>query len=312
MSKTTKLFDLLIYVNTKRYFTANDVAEEFDISVRTAHRYLLELEEMGVPLYTEPGRNGGYRIISSRVLPPIIFNEDEALAIFFSFQSLKYFKSLPFEVDIESASRKLFMQLPEDVKKQVENLESTLLFWNHKRDTDTPLLKTAIQKASQKKTIEIKYQSKREITFRTIIPIGVYANHGKWYMPAYDCQIGEMRIFRVDRVLEINDSEKEFSPPDTTLYDILHSYVIKEPIHIYVKLSDEGMIACKDNPYFETSICNNSDGVGGFIDQTIDRSDFDYVSHFFMGLGIEAEVILPLEMRDNIRKMAQNTQEQYK
>lgn len=311
MSKTTKLFDLLLYVNTKQYFTANEVAEKFDISVRTAHRYLLELEEMGVPLYTEQGRNGGYRIVSNRVLPPIIFNEDEALAIFFSFQSLKYFKSLPFEVDMESASRKLFMQLPEDVKKQVENLESTLLFWNHKRDTDTPLLKLAIQKATQKKIIEITYQSKKKTTSRTIAPIGVYANHGVWYMPAHDCQSGEMRIFRIDRVLEINDSEKKYSPPDTTLYDILHSYEIKDPIHLFVTLSDEGILSCKDSPYFETSICNNADGVGGYIDQTIDRSDFDYVSRFFMGLGVEAEVIKPLEMRENIRNMARDIQEHY-
>ncbi|KPU44457.1 HTH domain protein [Oxobacter pfennigii] len=312
MSKTTKLFDLLLYVNTKRSFTANEIAREFDISVRTAHRYLLELEEMGVPLYTEPGRNGGYRILSSRVLPPIIFNEDEALAIFFSFQSLKYFKSLPFEVDIESVSRKLLVRLPDDVKKHVGNLESTLLFWNHKRDTDTPLLKTAIQKAAQKKIIDIKYKSKREVTSRTIAPIGVYANHGVWYMPAHDWQSREMRMFRVDRVLEISDSEKEYSHPDTTLYDILHSYEVKEPVHLYVKLSDQGMLSCKDNPYFETSICSNTDGAGGFINQTIDRSDFDYASRFFMGLGVEAEVIQPLEMRENIRRMAQDIQEQYK
>lgn len=312
MSKTTKLFDLLLYVNTKRYFTANDVAAEFDISVRTAHRYLSELEQMGVPLYTEPGRNGGYRILSGRVLPPIIFSEDEALAIFFSFQSLRYFKSLPFEVDIESASRKLFMQLPDDIKKQIKNLESTLLFWNHKRDTDTPLLKTAIQKATQKKIIEIKYQSEKQITSRVIAPIGVYANNGKWYMPAFDCQIEKIRTFRVDRVLTINDSEKKCSPPDITLHDILNSYVVKDPVRLYVKLSDRGILACRDNPYFETSICLNDDGVGGFIDRIIDRSDSDYVSRLFMGLGLEAEIIAPLEMRKNIREMAQKLHDQYK
>ncbi|MEA4961633.1 hypothetical protein SDC9_103990 [bioreactor metagenome] len=312
MSKTTKLFDLLLYVNTKRSFTANDVAQEFGISVRTAHRYLLELGEMGVPLYTEPGRNGGYRILSSRVLPPIIFNEDEALAIFFSFQSLKYFKSLPFEVDIESASRKLLARLPEDVKKHVDNLETTLLFWNHKRDIETPLLKNAIKKAADKSIIEIKYQSKQQLTTRTVAPIGVYTNNGIWYMPAYDYQNKGVRLFRVDRILEITDSKKEYPFPDTTLEDILYSYKITEPVHLYVKLSDKGMISCKDNPYFETSVCVNTDGKGGFIEQTIDQRDLDYVSRFFMGLGVDAEVIEPLEIRKTIYSMARDIQEQYK
>lgn len=312
MSKTTKLFDLLLYVNTKRSFTANDVAQEFGISVRTAHRYLLELGEMGVPLYTEPGRNGGYRILSSRVLPPIIFNEDEALAIFFSFQSLKYFKSLPFEVDIESASRKLLARLPEDVKKHVDNLETTLLFWNHKRDIETPLLKNAIKKAADKSIIEIKYQSKQQLTTRTVAPIGVYTNNGIWYMPAYDYQNKGVRLFRVDRILEITDSKKEYPFPDTTLEDILYSYKITEPVHLYVKLSDKGMISCKDNPYFQTSVCVNTDGKGGFIEQTIDQRDLDYVSRFFMGLGVDAEVIEPLEIRKTIYSMARDIQEQYK
>ena len=69
LSKTKLLFDLILYVNTKRIFTAQDVAQELDISTRTAHRYLMDLSEMGVPLYTEPGRNGGYRILNNRLLP---------------------------------------------------------------------------------------------------------------------------------------------------------------------------------------------------------------------------------------------------
>lgn len=310
MSKTTKLFDMLLFVNTKRSFTANDVADEFGISVRTAHRYLRELEEMGVPLYTEPGRNGGYRILSNRILPPVIFSEDEALAVFFSFQSLRNFKSLPFEVDIKSATRKLVARLPDDVKKQVDNLESTLLFWNHKRDIQTPLLKIAIQKAAEKSIIEIKYQSKNEITSRTVAPIGVYANNGIWYMPAHDYQYDEVRLFRVDRITEIISSEKEYPFPDTTLDDVLYSYKTINPVRIYVKLSGKGVISCKDNPYFDTSICVDNDG-SGYIEQTIDQRDFDYVSRFFMGLGVEAKVIEPIEMQNNICRMVQEIQHHY-
>src|SRR5690242_2767289 len=124
MSKAKRIFDLIMYVNTKRNFTAQDVAYEFNISVRTAHRYLMEISELGVPIYTEQGRNGGYRTLENRVLPPITFDENEATAIFFAFQSLKYYKSLPFDTNIDSASRKLYASLPEDAKKKISRLES--------------------------------------------------------------------------------------------------------------------------------------------------------------------------------------------
>lgn len=83
MSKAKLLFDLIMYVNAKRSFTAQEVADEFRVSVRTAHRYLTDLSEMGVPLYTEPGRTGGYRLLRGRMLPPVMFDEDEAFAVFF-------------------------------------------------------------------------------------------------------------------------------------------------------------------------------------------------------------------------------------
>ncbi len=311
MSKPQKLFDLIVYVNMKRRFTANDVAKEFGISVRTAHRYLLELDAMGIPLYTEPGRNGGYRVLSNRMLPSLIFSEDEALAIFFAFQSLQYYKSLPFEVDIASVSRKLFLGLPADAKPQIENLKSTLAFWHRKREIETPQLKNLIQKAAPKKVIKIQYQSQGKLTDRIIYPIGVYANDNIWYVPAFDYGKQTIRLFRADRIIEVEDAEGNFEPITETLNDILYSYKIKDPVHLYVKLSENGIVRCKDNPYFETNIQYNSDTTGGFIDTTIDKADLNFVSNFFMSLGDEALVIEPLEIREFILASARKLLDQY-
>lgn len=81
--KTKKLFELMFYINAKRYFTAREVAEEFDMSVRTVQRYLLDLQELGVPLYAEKGKYGGYRVLNNRVLPPLFFSEEEGKMMYF-------------------------------------------------------------------------------------------------------------------------------------------------------------------------------------------------------------------------------------
>lgn len=311
MSKIQKLFDIMLYVNTKRRFTANDVAQEFNISVRTAHRYLSELDSMGIPLYTEPGRNGGYRVLSGRVLPPVIFTEDEALAIFFAFQSLQYYKSLPFEVDISSASRKILMKLPEDMKPQIEALKSTLIFWHRQKDISTPLLKDLIQKAIEKKPVKIEYQSQKQISERIVQLIGVYSSEGLWYVPAFDFHKQEMRLFRADRIKKIEHCETEFKAIEPALSDFLYSYKMKEPIHLLVKLTDKGVLLCKENPYFGSHITQDNNDTGGCIDTFIDKSDLEFTGRFFMSLGNEAQVIEPVEMIDYIVSFAKNIICQY-
>lgn len=150
MSKAKLLFDLILYVNTKRSFTAQDVAYEFKVSVRTAHRYLTELSEMGVPLYTEPGRGGGYRVLENRTLPPILFNENEAFSIFFAFQTLKFYSSLPFEIDIHSVSNKLYTSLPLDMRSKIDRLGTVLSFWNNKRSAPSKYLKEIVEAAIER------------------------------------------------------------------------------------------------------------------------------------------------------------------
>lgn len=312
MKKTQIIFDLLAYVNTKRKFTANEVASEFGISIRTAHRYLSELDSMGVPLYTEPGWGGGYRVLERRVLPPIIFDEDETMAIFFSFQLLKYYKSLPFEVNINSASRKLFATLPKDVKEQVDNLKDNLIFWTKARDIEAPLLKTLIDASIQKSIIEIEYQSPNRTSKREIYPIGIYANEGLWYAFTYDYGKEDIIRLRVDRILDIRDTTKSYEIPKTTLIECLHNYKIKQPVRLYIELTDKGALLCKNNPFFETVIMYHQDFKGAYIDQTIDYSDIEFVADFFMTIGSDAKVVEPIQMQKLIFQKAKHLVAMYK
>ena len=311
MNKLQKLFDIITYVYTKKSFTARDIADNFDVSIRTAHRYLSELDTMGVPLYTETGRNGGYRVLSGRALPPIIFTEDEALAIFFAFQSLQYYESLPFEVDISSVSRKIMLKLPDDVKSQIETLKSSLIFWHRKKEIHAPLLKDLIQKTIEKKPIKIQYHSHGQLTNRIVCLIGVYSSEGLWYVPAFDYEKQEIRLFRADRIKRIEAYTGSFQAVEMNLTDLLNSYKIKEPVRLFVKLTEKGIVMCQENPYLKNDVKNNDNCLGGYIDTIINKSDVEFIGLFFMSLCDEAQVIEPLEMKNYIRSFAQKLLKQY-
>jgi len=312
MSKAKLLFDLILYVNSVRRFTAQDVAHEFHISIRTAHRYLMELSEMGIPLYTEPGRNGGYRILDNRVLPPIFFNENEAYAIFFAFQSLKYYKSLPFEIDMQSVYRKLYAYLPPDTRNKIDHLDSVLSFWNKNRGLSSPFLKEIIEAALENYVLDIQYQSKHKNTNREIAPIGVYVYDGCWYMPAVDLSCNEIRVFRLDRILKLKNTEKKYNTGihlDTWL-ETQMTQEPREPIHIYAELTREGIRKCISQPWLEPHVQIKNEN-HGCVELYIDKSELAYVSDFFLQLGTNAKVIKPQKVIDYIRKQLQDTMRHY-
>lgn len=84
MHKAQRLVQLIMLVNERRTFTVQELADECGVSRRTMIRDLAELSELGIPLYSEVGPHGGYRVLREKVLPPISFSEHEAMALFFA------------------------------------------------------------------------------------------------------------------------------------------------------------------------------------------------------------------------------------
>ncbi|MDP9699151.1 putative DNA-binding transcriptional regulator YafY [Paenibacillus intestini] len=116
MHKAQRLVQLIMLVNERRTFTVQELADECGVSRRTMIRDLAELSGLGIPLYSEVGPHGGYRVLREKVLPPISFSEHEAMALFFAAQSLQNYKSLPFNNEVQSALRKFFHYLSSDLK----------------------------------------------------------------------------------------------------------------------------------------------------------------------------------------------------
>ncbi|MEH7793289.1 helix-turn-helix transcriptional regulator, partial [Bacillus safensis] len=172
MSKAKRLLDILMFVTTKKKFTAQEIADEFHISIRTVHRYILDLSDMGLPISSEQGRHGGYTVLTSRFLPPILFTEEEAVSIFFAFQSLNYYRNLPFDTEISSVEQKLYHSLQSEAKIKVDNIRSYIAFWNPKRMIDTPFLNDVLKYSIENKNLHIQYESKSGIRKKHIRPIG--------------------------------------------------------------------------------------------------------------------------------------------
>lgn len=300
MKKSQRLIEIQRYITRKKEFTAKEIADEFNISIRTVYRDMLELAELGVYYYTEQGSKGGYRLLSAKLLPPVSFTEDEAMAIFFASHSLTFYNSLPFEVDIKTVLRKLYNNLSLENQRNVDNMKSKLIFRNKKRNLVNTYLKDILQYCDTNKIMNLEYNSVKGIKKYKVVFICLYSENGFWYFPSLDLSDNMIKHYRVDRVVKITDTNQIYKYNDNLLYESFNFSNYENPIRLYVKLNEKGIRECLDNPYIGNDIQVNSTGDEGFIDELIDEKDIKFLGNFFINLAENAIVIEPLKMREYI------------
>lgn len=305
MSKSKRLLDILMFINTKKKFSAKELADEFNVSIRTIQRYLLDLSELGLPIYAEKGRQGGYTVLKNRILPPILFTEEEAISIFFACQSLRYCSDLPFNTEIESVLKKFYMCLTDDAKKKADKMDDYVVFWNPKRKLTNPFLRELLEASILNKNVEFLYDSKQGKTIKHVKPIGVYAHNGLWYCPAYSYLRKKILLFRVDRIVSLSvlDIDRK---QGITLEEWFERHECNNSVRLRVSLTKEGIRQCKGIPWLEGNV-DIIDEETGYINMDTDINEIDYIASYFYSLGKNCRVEEPEFLVDKICDLAKET-----
>lgn len=304
--KSQRLIQLMMVINAKRSFTVRELADEFGLSPRTITRDLQELSEVGFPIYSVQGRGGGYRLLHERMLPPIAFSENEAVAVFFACQSLQYFGSVPFDESAASAIHKFYHYLPADTKEQIDRLRNRVVIWNPHRTMSADCLQTLLQAIMNDSVVTIAYKSGDGVTQRDIQPIGLYASEGYWYCPAYCFLRQTYRLFRADRIsfASVNDgfpdrkdlggrSVFDWITPDLSRFD--------QQCDLLVELTEEGVRSLETNVWFSAHIELHEDG-RGILRMRIPVQKIEFFTDLIWPLGGEAKIVEPHEAVAYIRR----------
>src|SRR5215217_2268229 len=158
-SRTARLLELLIRVQTKPRFTAAELAEEFGVSRRTMLRDLGALSAMGVPLRSTPGPGGGYSLPrGGRRLSPSL-TVDEALALIISYEALLRYPDSPFSAQSLSAVTKLRAALPPDVVAELDRLRRHVAVVEPVREYEAPLLGELLEASLEEAHLKVAYDS---------------------------------------------------------------------------------------------------------------------------------------------------------
>ncbi|MDM8099874.1 MULTISPECIES: helix-turn-helix transcriptional regulator [Oceanobacillus] len=313
MSKTKRLIELMMTVNAKRKFTARELAEEFNVSYRTILRDLDELSELGVPLYSEVGADGGYYVLNERMLPPVLLKESEAIALYFAFQSLQFIGALPFETETGYVLKKLYSYLPNDARMRIDTMKDRIVFWNPSRVQTANELDILLNAAVDQSMLTIQYDSQKEIKERMIQPIGLYSHNGFWYCPAYCFLREDIRLFRADRIKKAElTNEKGQELPYSSVMDWieLSESEVSDPIPFTVELTREGVRRAMSEMDLERHVQKLQDGAG-WVKMNIPKTELTYFVDLVWNFGREAQIIEPEEAIALMKRKLKDLLERY-
>jgi predicted DNA-binding transcriptional regulator YafY len=222
MNRIDRITAILIQLQSKKVVKAPEIADRFDISLRTVYRDIRTLEEAGVPIYSEPGK--GYSLVEGYHLPPVRFTKDEATALLMSEKLVDGLTDKSVSKHVQNAMFKIKSVLRSEEKEHLEKLAPLIRINPSSPEAGTNGYKYIhlIQIALiESRTIHLDYYSvsKNETTSREILPVSLFYYASKWHVIGF-CKLREdYRDFRLDKIQHLNILENKFDASDLLSID---------------------------------------------------------------------------------------------
>ncbi len=213
---TARVLTVLELLQSHGRMTGAELARRLEVNIRTVRDYVEMLLDLGIPVEAERGRYGAYRLRPGYKLPPLIFTEEESLALTLSLVMAREQGLAQTSPAFEGVLAKVMRVLPETTRAQVQAIEQTVIFEDRSfRVIPSVLTITTLSSALQTgRCVRLHYHSARsQVTERVFDPYGVVYHEGAWYTIGY-CHLRQgQRLFRLDRIQQIEATSETFSPP---------------------------------------------------------------------------------------------------
>lgn len=228
-----RLLRLLALLQRRRYWNAEQLAEELDVTPRTVRRDVGRLRELGYPVTTVLGAGGGYQLEAGATLPPLIFDTDEAVAVLVSLREKVANTATGIAEAALSAFDKLHRVMPPRLRPVVEaflahtsSLDLGTVIGAPAEPVNITTLVLLARACRDRRQLLCRYRRySGETGNRRLEPLHLVHTMGHWYLLAYSLDAADWRTFRVDRLSEAEITNKPSYPRKPPAGD-LHEYVM--------------------------------------------------------------------------------------
>jgi predicted DNA-binding transcriptional regulator YafY len=214
---TARVLAVLELLQTHRRMTGADLAARLEVDGRTVRRYVALLQDIGIPLTAERGRDGAYMLVAGFKLPPMMFTDDEALALSVGLVAARGLGLASAAAAASSAQAKLERVMPDAIKRRARAVDETVTL-ELSRPTapaDNEALAALTAAAQSRDRVRLRYRQRTgEVTERGFDAYGLAYRTGRWYAVGW-CHLRHgLRSFRLDRVEDVQRLPVSFERPE--------------------------------------------------------------------------------------------------
>ncbi|HQY29951.1 MAG TPA: YafY family protein [Thermomicrobiales bacterium] len=303
-SPTTRLLTVLERLQSSSGVTGPDLAAELEVDIRSVRRYVSTLRDLGIPIKSEPGRHGFYRMQPGFRLPPLMFNNREVMAILLGLMSVRRL-GLADDAGAEQAIAKIERVLPSNLKAQSQAIQNVLTISQRPSSfaVRDELIGAISLAAFNQQQVFVDYEgANASSTTRVIDPYGIAFHSGRWYVVAHCNLRNDLRTFRLDRFRHHRTMESGFERPlDFDALSWLWESIRTMPGTWQV----EALFSCGRSEVQERvaphlgQVLDHPEGVC----VRIHASDLRWTAGYLMSLELPFRVLGPPELKDEFRTM---------
>ncbi|GAB3242676.1 helix-turn-helix transcriptional regulator [Nocardioides dilutus] len=224
MNTSARMLRLLSLLQTHRYWPGSELSDRLEVSPRTLRRDIDRLRELGYTVDAVRGVAGGYQLRAGGSLPPLLLEDEEAVAIAVGLQSAASGSIAGMEEPSVQALTKVIGLMPPRLRRQMDAIRSETdnLPWRGGPELDPSLLAVLAQACRDDEPLKFTYTAREvEPTDRWVEPHRLVTLGRRWYLVAYDRDRQDWRSFRVDRISEPRTTGQRFRPRDLPAEDAL-------------------------------------------------------------------------------------------
>ena len=297
--RESRLFRIVYYLLQNGKATAPELAQKFEVSIRTIYRDIDAISSAGIPIYATQGKGGGISILNDYTLDKSLFSEQEQEQILTALQGMI--------ATTEKNSNELLTKLSGLFQINSTNwIEVDFSDWAHRtpqQDTFN-IIKEAI---FQKRTISFCYFSgKGNKEKRNVRPIRLVFKSKSWYLYSFCLLRNDYRFFKLTRIKELEMLSETFTQ-DFTPTKIEKQIQVENTVAVKLKFDRQAAFRVYDE--FTDNITEDSQGN---LYVQIDLPDNEVLYSYVMSFSDSVEVIEPQSIREQMKKRLKKMQEKYR
>ena len=216
----SRILALLELLQDRPGISGPELAERLDVSSRTVRRYIVTLQDMGIPVEPNVGRAGGYALRPGFRLPPLMFSADEALGLAMALLTTRNPNQDGLPEPVAQALAKIERVLPPELTERIETVRSEVLFptapeWAGNIFPQPVVMATLAQARITRQRVWFRYgRPTGDESAREVDPYGIGNVNGRWYLHGYCHLRKDKRTFRIDRIRRVDLLPQKFEMPE--------------------------------------------------------------------------------------------------